>query len=512
MNLIVKIAWRNIMRHKGKSIIIGVILFLGAFLMTVGNGVISGMDHGLHKNIVNSFTGDIVLVADKQEGDNVFLEFMGKAVEPINNFIDIREVLKDQTFIDKYIPVGKNMVMVLNEEGGMPGYTYVIGADLKKYNEVFPNTMEALEGELPDVDSKTVIVPTGARKEMFDYSGIWFIPGGGKLITKNLPKDNTADTNSIVLKDSIVFMGYNNDNTTSDIRLGISTIVKYKALNTILGHFSLMDIESYRMALGYFSANDKTATLSSSEKKLFEMDETNLDALFSENGSDDIVGSNEKELPTASQVDTTTKVGLEKQVDLDAGVYNLVLIKLKDQKELNVRVAELNKILKEKNLGVRAITWKKAMGMVGSMAMLIKGALFTFVMFLFFVAIIIIVNTLSMAAIERTTEIGMMRAVGARKGFIRLMFVGETAMLSFVFGGAGIIAGSIIIEIIRLFNFTSDNDMVQLLYGGDTFSPLLTAPDFIAAIVQLALVTFLAVVYPMKVASNITPLDAISRD
>ncbi|MGE5671508.1 MAG: hypothetical protein ACM31E_08690, partial [Fibrobacterota bacterium] len=67
-------------------------------------------------------------------------------------------------------------------------------------------------------------------------------------------------------------------------------------------------------------------------------------------------------------------------------------------------------------------------------------------------------------------------------------------------------------EIISLLNFTSDNDMVQLLYGGDTFSPLLTTPDFIAAIVQLALVTFLAVLYPMKVASNITPLDAISRD
>ena len=41
MNLIIKISWRNIMRHKGKSIVIRVILFLGALLMTVGNGVIS---------------------------------------------------------------------------------------------------------------------------------------------------------------------------------------------------------------------------------------------------------------------------------------------------------------------------------------------------------------------------------------------------------------------------------------------------------------------------------------
>ncbi len=176
------------------------------------------------------------------------------------------------------------------------------------------------------------------------------------------------------------------------------------------------------------------------------------------------------------------------------------------------QLVKLNKIFTEKNLGVRAITWKKAMGTIGSMAVLIKSALFTFVMFLFFVAIIIIVNTLSMAALERTSEIGMMRAVGARKSFIRMMFLGETCMLSFVFGGAGILCGMIAVKIISLLHFTSNNDMVQLLFGGDTFHPLLTVSDTVLAIIQLSLVTIIAVLYPIKVASNITPLDAISRD
>ena len=44
MPLSITIAWRNILRHKGKSLVIGVILFLGSLLMTVGNGIISG--HG----------------------------------------------------------------------------------------------------------------------------------------------------------------------------------------------------------------------------------------------------------------------------------------------------------------------------------------------------------------------------------------------------------------------------------------------------------------------------------
>ena len=76
--------------------------------------------------------------------------------------------------------------------------------------------------------------------------------------------------------------------------------------------------------------------------------------------------------------------------------------------------------------------------MIGSLTTLIKGSLLIFVSFLFLVAVIIIINTLTMAAMERTPEIGMMRAIGARKNFIRAMFFGETGMLAGVFGGAGV--------------------------------------------------------------------------
>jgi putative ABC transport system permease protein len=146
------------------------------------------------------------------------------------------------------------------------------------------------------------------------------------------------------------------------------------------------------------------------------------------------------------------------------------------------------------------------------MAVLIKTSLFVFVMFLFFVAIIIIVNTLSMAALERTSEIGMMRAVGARKSFIRLMFLGETGVLSAVFGGAGILVGIITVNIVAVFNISTGNDMVQLLFGGDTFRPYLSLLDIGLALIQLVIVTIIAVIYPVRLASNIKPLDAISRD
>lgn len=512
MNLIAKIAWRNILRHKGKSIIIGIILFLGAFLMTIGNSIISGMDAGLQKNIVNSFTGDIVLVSEKQESDNVFLEFMGKAVEPINNFVEIREFLNTQTaYIKDFIPVGKNMVMVLNEDG-MPAYTFVIGADIEKYKKMFPDNMIPIEGKLINKDERGILIATGARQEMFNTTGIWFKPENETLDTAKLPKNIHINKDFITVKDSVVLMGFNNDNTSSDIRVGVKGIVKYKALNTILGNFPLMDIESYRTCLGYFSAHEKVAEVSAENKVLFDSEEENLDALFSDDPQTDIDNSLTATSIENSKPDNSESAQIDQNIDVDAGAYNLVLIRLKDGENLKERVEELNKLFTGKNIGVRALSWKKAMGTIGSMAVLIKTALFMFVMFLFFVAIIIIVNTLSMAAIERTSELGMMRAIGAQKSFIRTMFFGETAMLSFIFGGAGIIAGIIVVKIITALKFTSTNDMVQLLYGGDTFHPLLTFSDIILAIIQLSLVTIIAVIYPIIVASGIKPLDAISRD
>jgi ABC-type antimicrobial peptide transport system permease subunit len=195
-----------------------------------------------------------------------------------------------------------------------------------------------------------------------------------------------------------------------------------------------------------------------------------------------------------------------------SGVYNLVFVRLKPGVPYGKAVARLSAALTEAKTGVRVLTWNKASGPIGSMALIIRGALFIFVMLLFCVAVIIIINTLTMAALERTSELGMMRAVGAHKSFISGMFLAETSVLSIVFGGAGIAAGMIVVKVIPWLHITTNNDMVQILYGGDTFHPLLGASDVALAVLQLSLVTVVAALYPMKVARGITPLDAVTRD
>jgi len=512
MNLIIKIAWRNIMRHRGKSLVIGAILFTGALLMTVGNGVISGMDAGLQKNIVEGFCGDALLVSDKQESDNVFLDPMGKAVEPVNNYKAIDSALGAIPYVKKWLPIGKNFAMALNDDGGVADGVFVLGVDMEKYRRFFDGNLKLFAGRFLNENEPGVLIPTGWRKQFGEYYNVLFTPEGAKIDTAMLGKDVTSRLADMTVKHSVVYMGMNMNNTTTDVRVPVRGIVKYRSLNTIWGNFPIVDIESYRECQGYFSAQATTASVKKEDLDLLGKADGSLDDLFSQ--GDLVVTQKVSTAPAALAEGSlaVTRDTVRKTVDPDAGTFNLVLLRFAKGQKLDKSVEVLNKFLAEKKLGVRAVTWKKATGMIGSMAGLIKTSLFVFVMFLFFVAIIIIVNTLSMAAIERTAEIGMMRAIGARKGFIRAMFLGETATLSAVFGGAGVLVGILAVNIITAFNITTDNDMVQLLYGGDTFRPLLSLLDMALVVVQLVIVTFIAVIYPIRVASNITPLDAVSRE
>ncbi|MBN1823903.1 MAG: FtsX-like permease family protein [Endomicrobiales bacterium] len=505
MKLVMTIAWRNILRHKGKSIIIGVILFLGALLMTVGNGVISGMDRGIERNIVDGFMGDIVLVADKQKSDNVLLNFMGTSIEPITTYPKIKEILSSKDYIDRFLPVGKNLAFALSDEGSFtPGIAFIIGVNFEDYEKMFPNNIKTVEGRFLKKGEHGILVPTDARKELYDYVGLWLVPEGGKLVKESLHKDALEEYEDIITTSAVVLMGMNVDNSSTDVLFPVKGIIRYRSLNTIFGHFSLCDIESYRECMGYFSAFDRNVNIPDEQQSLLEMGSESIDDMFASDSMfvDNIKGPS----ITIESKKTEQKAGSEE------GAYNMVFVRLKKGAIRKLSLLDLNRDLAEKAAGARAVTWNKASGVIGGLATIIKGALFLFVTFLFVVAVIIIINTLTMSAIERVPEIGMMRAIGAKKSFIAAMFYGETAVLSAVFGGAGIIVGIIIVNAIPFFNITTANDFLQLLYGGDVFRPVLRLIDIIVTVLQLAGVTVVAALYPVTVAKNITPLDAIARD
>lgn len=505
MGLIPTIAWRNIQRHRGKSLVIGVILFLGAFIMTLGNGVISGMEKGFRENIMNRFTGQVVIISKNQLLDNVIFTPMGKDVEVIGGYDRVKKVLEGRDYIAQFMPAAKGMTLVLNEKGDA-GYALVLGVKFEDYQKMFMNNVQLVEGSFLKKDERGVLVSTGNRSRIYDEQGFWLVPRGCAVNEKHLPPESRKYRDRLDVRNTLVLMGGSMENTSRDLLVEVKGIIRYAYLDEYWKHFNIMDIESFREVFQYVTAEDARVVVPAEKKKILESD--NLDDMF----GDTVV---QKAEIAEKRYDITGLIGRkvrQKKLDVDTGAYNLVFIKLKDPDDIAGAIKDLNARLKAAGADARAVSWKDAVGQVADTAMLMRSVTTGFVLLIFFVAIIIIMNTLSMAALERVSEIGMMRAVGAQRLFIAKMFFTETAIISFVFGGAGILAGIAGVFLLGLLKITTENQVLVLLFGGNVFRPFLGYVDIVVCVMLLAIVTVMATLYPLKVARGITPLDAIMRD
>jgi putative ABC transport system permease protein len=119
-----------------------------------------------------------------------------------------------------------------------------------------------------------------------------------------------------------------------------------------------------------------------------------------------------------------------------------------------------------------------------------------------------IVNTMVMSILERTREIGIMKAIGGSDADIRTIFLIEASAIGLIGGVTGVILGWIVG---RLVNFGA-NIYIQNQGGtpGDLFSlPLWLVGGAIGFSIALSLVAGL---YPASRAARLDPIHALRHD
>jgi ABC-type antimicrobial peptide transport system permease subunit len=501
---ILKIAWRSILRHKAKSIIIGTILFLGAFIMTLGNATAIGMRRGVEENMVRSFTGHIILVSDEETKDNVLFTPLAKPLKILKDYDRIRYVLKQQDFVKDFIPMTRGGVSILG--GQNMNFMLTFGCNFDDFQRVFGSPVKAIEGTLLKNGEHGMMVNVNGRKNLYKFQGFWLVPQGTELNKDNLTEDAKNELAKLDIRSELALEGFGEPNSTNK-NVPVTAVTRFKSLNSLMNEVTFMDIETYRELFGYYTASDivdqlpprENALLSAGEDALFEGGD-----IYSSGSSKSSVAELEKKIKAPPSV--------TRKINFDTAAFNYVSVLLKSGEDLNGSVARMKRVMKENNLPVKVLSWKTASGQVAQISDILQIIITVFVILLFFVAIVIIMNTLSMNALERTEEFGMMRAVGARKSFITKMFLAETFTLSFVFGGVGILLGVIVTWIVRPLRIGSGgNEIWELVFGGEVFRPTLGVAGLVTGIIGLGIVTVLAVIYPVLVARKITPLDAINR-
>ncbi|MCB0276016.1 MAG: ABC transporter permease [Calditrichaeota bacterium] len=128
------------------------------------------------------------------------------------------------------------------------------------------------------------------------------------------------------------------------------------------------------------------------------------------------------------------------------------------------------------------------LGVIGAMTLIIAGIGVASIMFV--------------VAEERTREIGIKRAVGARRGYIIFQFIFESLLLTF---GGGLIGFMVALGIINLvWSFPAGEGAMAFLGR-----PLLSTSVVAVSIGLLTAIGLLAGIFPARKAANVNPVEAL---
>lgn len=106
-------------------------------------------------------------------------------------------------------------------------------------------------------------------------------------------------------------------------------------------------------------------------------------------------------------------------------------------------------------------------------------------------------NIMLVSVTERTSEIGLKKAIGARKRRILSQFLTEAAVLTSIGGIIGVIAGIILAEVI--------SKISQTLVA-------ISVPAIIASVIFSMVIGIIFGLLPSIKAANLNPIDALRHE
>jgi putative ABC transport system permease protein len=148
------------------------------------------------------------------------------------------------------------------------------------------------------------------------------------------------------------------------------------------------------------------------------------------------------------------------------------------------------------------VTSEKIMGITNNVLGIIQSAIIFFASIAILVGGIGITNTMFTSIRERTREIGVMKAIGAKNSTVLTIFLIEAGIIGLAGGTGGIILGIICAKIIELYSQAN-----PLFYFSVSVSPGL----ILFGLAFSLLVGCLAGFFPARQAAKLKPVEALRR-
>jgi putative ABC transport system permease protein len=157
-------------------------------------------------------------------------------------------------------------------------------------------------------------------------------------------------------------------------------------------------------------------------------------------------------------------------------------------------------------LGLQSKSSKDLQKLINSFISTLQIVIIVFSIITVVASVFGIVNTLYISVLERTREIGLMKALGMRRRGINLLFIFEAMLIGLIGGAMGVLAGYTLGTLVN----PVINKKLELPAGVSLleFKPA----QMVLLVGALMLVAMLAGLLPARKASKLDPIEALRTE
>jgi len=171
-------------------------------------------------------------------------------------------------------------------------------------------------------------------------------------------------------------------------------------------------------------------------------------------------------------------------------------------REIKANLLEVQKKKKGEDIPFSVLTNEKVSGIVNNIMGVVQFAVFSFASIAVIVGGIGIMNTMYTSVHERTREIGILKAVGAKRSIIVLIFLIESGIIGVMGGIGGMLPGLGLAKLIEAFG-----QVHPMFYLKAEISPFI----ILFALGFSFLIGCVSGFFPAKRAAALKPVDALRR-
>ena len=507
MPVILRIALRNLREHRAKTLIIGIIIAVGIAVLVAGNSLAETATRGLRRSFIDNYTGHVMIHGRTAKEISLFGFGAGAGNEEIPRIGSYREVFAHVSALPEVAAVSPQLtsfaIVNADEEQNEEFFVTLFGVDAASYGAMFPDSAAIVAGRPLAPGQAGIMLSASQAEEMEEQLGVELQPGDPLLLT-------AIGGSGLRIRE-----------------LTISAIFRFQQEMQGLNQVAIVDAQSLRALAGLVVSTGQIE-LSTQETEI--LDAGDLEALFAD-GEEMVVeteGAVDRAADGATAAAPEAVLSEERVLAVlgdrerappvvDAGAWHFLLLKLapgagSEQARTQRLIDELNGYFEARDIAAQAVDWRAAAGWFSRLATVMQMVFNGTVVVIAVVAVIIIMNTLVISVIERTSEIGTMRALGAHKRFVRRMFLVETLSISWLFGIAGIVLGAALVVVLGWTGIRAGNDFLKILFGGEVLEPALSPFSVALSLVIMTAIGLLASIYPVMVALRVQPVRAMQPE